>query len=407
MIDYFETKSQAITRAMVVKAYREVKSNKGSGGVDGMGWEDLDKDLTAQLYKLWNRLSSGSYFPLPVKEVEITKKDGGVRKLGIPTLLDRIAQQVVKSHLEKIVEPPFNENSFGYRPGRSCQDAVNKALSNIMTHDWVIDLDIKSFFDTIDHGLMMRALKHYCKDKWVLLYVSRWLKAGILRKDGELLDRTTGTPQGGVISPLLANIFMHVVFDQWMTKHHPDKPFVRYADDIVVHCKTEKQALYVRSIIEHRLKECGLELNANKTRLVNLRGFSNEKYPRSFDFLGFTFKPLLTKTKKGHKIMINTFMSRKSKSSVLDKFRKLEIHKRRKSVKELARLLNPISRGIINYYCKLWSNHSREVWYQLNERLVKWVKWEKGLYKKRAVKWLKNLYKESPNLFYHWKIATP
>ena len=255
MIDYYETKSQPITRAMVARAYRKVKSNKGSGGIDQMSWDDLDKDLSGQLYKLWNRLSSGSYFPPPVKEVEITKKDGGVRKLGIPTILDRIAQEVVKSHLELIVEPHFHNSSYGYRQGRSCHDAVDKVLENIMTHDWVIDLDIQRFFDTIDHDLMIKAVAHYCKDKWVLLYVRRWLKAGIMNKDGALQDRITGTPQGGVASPLLSNIFMHVVFDKWMEKYHPEKPFVRYADDVIVHCKTDKQARFVLAMIRKRLSD--------------------------------------------------------------------------------------------------------------------------------------------------------
>lgn len=407
MIDYFETKSQPITRAMVVKAYSAVKSNKGSGGIDCMDWKDLDKDLTAHLYKLWNRLTSGSYFPLPVKEVEIKKKDGGARKLGIPTLLDRIAQEVVKSHLERIVEPLFHESSFGYRPGRSCHDAVNKAQSNIMTHDWAIDLDIKSFFDTIDHDLMMQALEYYCKEEWVLMYVKRWLKAGTILKSGMYIDKTTGTPQGGVISPLLSNIFLHVVLDKWMEKEHPEKPFVRYADDAIVHCKTEKQAKYVQRLIEYRLRSCKLELNLQKTKIINLRGKSENKYPRSLDFLGFTLKPRWTKTNKGHKIMISQVMSRKSKSSVMEKFRKLQIHKRRKSLIEIAKTLNPITRGVINYYCKVWSNHTRELWYHLNCRLIKWLKWEKGLFRKRAVGWLKNQYKQNPNLFYHWRIAIP
>lgn len=392
---------------MVAKAYHRVKQNKGSGGIDGMSWEDLQKDLDHQLYKLWNRLSSGSYFPPLVKEVEIPKKDGGVRKLGIPTILDRIAQEVVRTHLEPKVESLFHDSSYGYRRGRSCHQAVDKALSNIRTHDWVIDLDIQSFFDSIDHELMLKALEHYCKDQWVLLYVSRWLKAGILQKDGIRMDRTTGTPQGGVISPLLANIFLHVAFDGWMEKHHPEKPFVRYADDIVVHCKTEKQARFVLSKIRERFTHCKLRIHPRKTRIVNLRGITEEKYPRSFDFLGFTFKPYWTKTAKGHKLLITVFMSQKSISSALDKFRKMELHKRRKPLEELARLLNPITRGVINYYCKLWSSHTRRLWTQLNHRLWKWVRWEKGLFGKSALQWLRRKYKEKPNLFYHWKIAYP
>jgi len=200
-----------------------VRANKGSGGIDEMRWEDLDKDLNAHLYKLWNRLTSGSYFPMPVREVEISKDAGaGVRKLGIPTILDRIAQEVVKTHLERIVELQFHESSYGYRPQKNCHQAVEQASQKVRTHDWVIDLDIKGFFDNIDQGLLMKAVTHYCKDKWVLLYVSRWLKAGIVQKDGRYLERVSGTPQGGVVSPLLANIFLHVVFDKWMQNNHPE-----------------------------------------------------------------------------------------------------------------------------------------------------------------------------------------
>jgi RNA-directed DNA polymerase len=407
MIDYYETKSQPITRAMVVNAYRKVKSNKGSGGMDGMSWNDLDKDLDHQLYQLWNRLSSGSYFPPPVKEVEIAKKDGGIRKLGIPTIIDRIAQEVVKAHLELIIEPNFHDSSYGYRRGRSCHNAVDKTLENIKTHDWVIDLDIQSFFDCIDHNLMMKAVAHYCRDKWVLLYVGRWLRAGILRKDGILLDRTTGTPQGGVISPLLANIFLHVVFDKWMEKQHPEKPFVRYADDMVVHCKTDKQARFLLAKIRYRLAECKLAVHPKKTRIVNMRGITTEKHPRSFDFLGFTFKPYWAKTAKGFKLLITSFMSQKSMSSVQDKFRSMKLHKRRKPLEQLAKLLNPITRGVINYYCKIWASHTHRLWNQLNHRLRKWVKWEKGFYANSTDHWLKTKYKENPNLFYHWKIAHP
>jgi RNA-directed DNA polymerase len=407
MIDYHQTKSQPITRAMVAKAYHRVKANKGSGGIDGMDWADLEEDLDRQLYRLWNRLSSGSYFPPLVKEVEIPKKGGGVRKLGIPTLLDRIAQEVVRTHLELKVEGLFHERSYGYRRGKSCHQAVDRTLSNIMTHDWVIDLDIEGFFDNINHELLMKALAHYCKDEWVLLYVSRWLKVGIMQRDGTRVDRTTGTPQGGVISPLLANIFLHVAFDGWMEKHHPGKPFVRYADDIVVHCKTAKQARFVLSSIRSRLAHCKLKVHPGKTRIVNMRGLTTEKYPRSFDFLGFTFKPYWVKTARGHKLLITVFMSQQSMSSVQKKFRRMELHKWRKPVEELARALNPITRGVINYYCKLWSSHTRELWMQLNLRLTKWVMWEKGLARRAAQGWLKRKYKETPNLFYHWKIVHP
>src|SRR5690606_20118543 len=257
MIDYYETRSQPITRAMVWQAYKEVKSNAGSGGTDKMSWEYLQENAGTELYMLWNRLSSGSCFPKTVKQVAIPKK-GGARYLGISTLLHRIAQQVVHKHLERILEPRFHASSFGCRPNRSCHQAVTQANTNSYNHDFAIDLDIKGFFDNIDHELMMKAVKHYCSDKWVLMYVERWLKAGIIQQDGNFKPSLTGTPQGGVISPLLANLFLHVVFDKWMDKYHPEKPFERYADDIVVHCKTEKQAKFMLNQIKHRMGSCKL-----------------------------------------------------------------------------------------------------------------------------------------------------
>jgi RNA-directed DNA polymerase len=406
MIDYYETKSQPITRQMVWQAYQKVKSNKGSFGVDKMDWAALDRNLRKHLYKLWNRLSSGSYFPEPVREVAIKKKSGGVRKLGIPTLLDRIAQEVVKTHLERIVEPQFHPSSFGYRPNRNCHDAVSKATQNAFTHSWAIDLDIKSFFDTIDHVLLMKSVAHYCKEKWVLLYVKRWLTAGVVQQNGCYVDRATGTPQGGVISPLLANIFLHVTFDKWMEREHATKPFERYADDIVVHCKTERQAKFMLKQIQDRFASCKLTIHESKSKIVNIRGSSEKKYKKSFDFLGFTIEPHYTKVKGNAKrILPRAVISKKSISSVLDKFR--GIHKRRVSVEELAREFNPVIRGVINYYCKFWSYHTHHLWQQLNKRLQKWVKWERRLYKMASIRWLRQKYAYRPDLFAHWKLVRP
>ncbi|WP_290792328.1 group II intron reverse transcriptase/maturase [Flavihumibacter sp. UBA7668] len=407
MIDYYEAKSQPITRLMVWQAYKKVKANKGSSGKDAMSWAYLDKHAKTLLYKLWNRLSSGSYFPMPVRQVEIAKSDGGVRQLGIPTLLDRIAQEVAKHHLEKQVEPLFHNSSFGYRPKRSCHDAVAQAERNSFNHDFVIDLDIKGFFDNIDHELMMKALQHYCKDRWVLLYAQRWLKAGVMSKDGNVLPSEAGTPQGGVISPLLANVFLHAAFDKWMEKEHPGKPFERYADDIVVHCKTEKQAKYVLAMITRRLNACKLTLHPVKTKIVNLRGTAEKKYPKGYDFLGFTIRPSFSQIKGKNLLMPATFISTKSKKRVLEKFKSMSIHKRRRPLKEVAALLTPVIRGIINYYHKFWDGHMHKVWYQLNQRLLKWVKWEKGLYEHAAIKWLKQRYKETPHLFPHWRFVHP
>ena len=407
MIDYYETKSQPITRVMVWQAYKKVRANKGSSGIDNMNWERLDKNLSTHLYKLWNRLTSGSYYPMPVKEVTIKKKQGGERKLGIPTLLDRIAQQVVKTHLERITEPQFHNSSYGYRPRRNCHQAIAQTLRNTYTHDFAIDLDIKSFFDTIDHQLLMKAVRFYCKDQWVILYVKRWLASGIVQQDGNYIDRLTGTPQGGVISPLLANIFMHVSFDKWMEKHHPEKPFERYADDVVVHCKTEKQAKFVLNKIRQRLENCKLSLHPDKTKIVNLRGKAEKRYPKSFDFLGFTIRPNWCRINERMLLVPSIFICTKSKSSVLEKFKQLQIHKRRKPIEVIARELRPVIQGVMNYYCKFSKGHMRYIWNQLNERLLKWVKWEKGLYKMASIKWLQKKYEEHPALFPHWKLVHP
>jgi RNA-directed DNA polymerase len=407
MTDYFETKSQPITKAMVWQAYKKVKANKSSGGIDGMTWEYVEKHKQAELYKLWNRLSSGSYFPSPVRQVAIGKKDGGIRKLGIPTVLDRIAQQVVKQHLELQVEPIFHGSSYGYRPNKGCHDAVAKANSSCFDHDFVIDIDIQGFFDTIDHVLLLKAVGHYCKDKWVLLYVERWLRAGTIQQDGNAIGTELGTPQGGVISPLLANIFLHVVFDGWMEREHPEKPFERYADDIVVHCKTEKQAIYVLSKIKQRMKDCKLRLHPIKTKIVNLRGISLKKYPKGFDFLGFTIRPNSVKFKDKVRVVPSIFISTKSRSGLLQKFKELNIHKRRKPIESMANYLRPIIRGVMNYFHKFSSGHMSYVWRQLNARLLKWVKWEKGLGVKASIKWLQQQYKSKPNLFPHWEVACP
>ena len=373
MIDYYETKSQPITRAMVWHAYKKVRTSAGSGGIDNMSWEYLQKNASRELYKLWNRLSSGSYFPMAVKQVAIPKKGGGERYLGIPTLLDRIAQQVVRQHLEQMVEPKFHSSSFGYRPNRNCHQAVEQARTNAFTHDFAIDVDIKGFFDTIDHELMLKGLKHYCSDKWVLMYVERWLKAGVIQKEGSYQASITGTPQGGVISPLLSNVFLHIVFDKWMEKYHPEKPFERYADDIVIHCKTERQAKFMLRAIEQRMNVCKLELHREKTKIINLRGYSQTTYSKGFDFLGFTILPRAYKSKETGKVksIPSIRVSRKSKTSILKKFKEMKLHKRRTSLEEIAKEINPTIRGIINYYHHFWEYDMRDVWNQLNARLLK------------------------------------
>jgi group II intron reverse transcriptase/maturase len=309
--------------------------------------------------------------------------------------------------LERKVEPLFNHSSFGYRPGRNCHQAVEQACRNSFNHDFVIDLDIKGFFDNIDHELMLKAVKHYCSEKWVLMYVERWLKAGIFQTDGTITPTFQGTPQGGVISPLLANIFLHVVFDKWMEKYHPEKPFERYADDIVVHCRSERQAEFMLRQISNRMNACKLQLHPEKTHIVNLRGKSQKQYPKGFDFLGFTVRPAAFKSKDRIIAIPGIFVSRKSKTGIMQKFREWNIHKWRLSLEHIAQKINPVIRGIISYYHKFQRNDIWQVWNQLNARLLKWVKWEMDLGKKRSLSYLRIKYKENPFLFEHWRLAHP
>jgi len=407
MTDYYATKSQPITKLMVWHAYKRVRSKKGSGGVDKMTWTYLAENAGKELYKLWNRLTSGSYYPQAVKQVAIPKKDGSTRYLGVPTLLDRIAQEVVRLHLERILEPKFHSSSYGYRRGRNAHQAIKSSLKNCINHDFVIDLDIKGYFDTIDHELLMKGLTHYCKDKWVLLYVERWIKAGVITQEGMYQERLTGTPQGGVISPLLSNLFLHIVFDKWIEKYHPEKPFERYADDIVVHCKTERQANYMKRMIRNRLHDCKLSMHSEKSNVVNLRGRSEKKYPRGYDFLGFTIKPHVIQCRDKARVMPGVFVSHKSKQNAFKKFRDMRLHNWRKPIKELAKALNPITRGLYNYYEKFWRGMMSHVWHHLNIRLLKWVKWEKDLNVRAARKWLRNQFKLNPGLFLHWQWVHP
>ncbi|WP_331000955.1 group II intron reverse transcriptase/maturase [Rhizobium sp. T136] len=289
-----------IPKREVWEAYKRVRANQGAAGVDGQTIADFEADLSNNLYKLWNRMSSGSYFPPPVRRVDIPKDDGKTRPLGIPTVADRVAQMVVKRFLEPLLEPQFHKDSYGYRPGKSALDAVGMARQRCWRHAWVLDLDIRAFFDSIDTDLLMRAVRKHTDCPWVLMYIERWLKAPVQMADGSLIGRDRGTPQGGVISPVLANLFLHA-FDMWMQRNHPDIPFERYADDAICHCRTEEQAVALRDALEKRFADCGLTLHPEKTKIVyckddDRRGnHSNHK----FDFLGYTFRPRLARRRGG------------------------------------------------------------------------------------------------------------
>lgn len=399
-----------ISKEIVVEAYKRVKANKGSEGIDDVTMEEFEKNLKDNLYKIWNRMSSGTYFPPPVKTVEIPKSDGKMRKLGIPTIGDRIAQMIVKIYLEPSIEPHFHNDSYGYRPNKSAIDAVSTARTRCWKFDWVIDLDIKGFFDNMDHELVMKAIRKHTDSKWILMYIERWLKAPAQSKSGELIPRTKGTPQGGVISPLIANLFMHYAFDKWMEKNNPDNPFERYADDVVVHCKTEKEAMRVIEEIRKRLGDCKLELHPEKTKIVYCKDDDrNGNYPKEkFDFLGYTFKIRESKNRKGKLFQnFSPAVSDKAQKKIKEEVKKWELHKHTdKSLVEVATKYNAVIRGWVNYYGKFYRSKLDEVLKCINEDLTKWVlrkyKKLKNNYS-RAKKLIGRIMNQSNQLFAHWK----
>lgn len=405
-------KSQPMTKRQVWEAYKKVKTNRGSAGVDRVSLEDYEVKLEDNLYKLWNRMASGSYYPPPVLEVEIPKKDGRIRKLGIPTVGDRIAQMVVKEALEPDVEPDFHRNSYGYRPGRSAHDAIEKARQHCWKSDWVIDLDIKGLFDNLDHKMLMRAVKKHTKEKWVLMYTERWLKAPVEKEGGRREARTKGTPQGGVISPLLANIFLHHAFDKWMEREFPAVEFERYADDIIIHCKSLIQAKYVLNEIRERLEKRGLELNVEKTKIVYCKDSNRKaefKYTE-FTFLGYTFRARPVRSPKGRRFKsFSPAVSKEALKKMAREIRRLRIHRRTEmSIEEVAKMLNPKLRGWIYYYGKFRLVCLKHFLHRLNVRLLKWIrnKYKALRYRVRAAKsWLKNVYKNNPDLFAHWRFG--
>jgi len=414
MIFKDKSKPYPITKEQVWEAFKLVKSQGGSAGVDGITISEIAKNPEKHLYPVWNRLASGSYFPQAVKRVEIPKGDGGVRYLGIPTVKDRVAQMVITKELEEILEGVFSENSFGYRPKKSAHQAVDQARRNCWHYAWVIDMDIKGFFDNIDHGLMVRSLKHYTDRKHIITYVKRWMKAPIELKDGSQLQNTEkGTPQGGVISPLLANLFLHVVFDKWIEDKYPECPFERYADDIIVHVKNEPTARKVLKQIRSRLEHCKLELHPDKTKIVYCdrqgRRRKKENKNKQFDFLGFTFRTRLTKTKDGKLIKgFSPSISKKSIKRITSELSKLKLHRWvYMSIQKVSKILSPKIRGWINYYGRFHKSGMELLFRYLNQRLIKWAFNKYKRFKRRKVshyarKWLSKLSKTYSHLFPHW-----
>lgn len=414
MIFNEEHKTQPITKAQVNEAFKKVRTNGGSPGVDGQTIGEIVENPRKYLYPLWNRMASGSYFPKPVKEVLIPKGKGKMRPLGIPTVIDRIAQHVIATQLEAMVDSSFSPNSFGYRPGKSAHDALTQCRNHCLRYSWVIDLDIKGFYDNIDHGLLLQAVRHHTLQKHILLYVERWLKTSVQRKDGILHQpKGKGTPQGGVISPVLANIFMDIVFDKWMARQYPNLKFERYADDIVVHCYNITEALLVLKDIEERFKACKLEINREKSRIVYCRR-NQKRQPKhtvryqKFDFLGYTFKPRMVKRREKRFLGFTPSMSQKSISRINEELFRMNIHRMvQVPLSRIAGMINHKIRGWINYYGKFRLSGMAKLFRTLHRRLAKWLRNKYRRFHRKpweyANRYLRNLARDYPNLFEHWQ----
>jgi RNA-directed DNA polymerase len=402
-----EGKSFEISRHQVLEAYKRVKANRGAGGIDEVGIEEFEKDKKNNLYKIWNRMSSGSYFPSAVKGVEIPKKNGKKRLLGIPTIADRVAQTVVLKNLEPRVEPIFRSDSYGYRPSRSAMDAVGVTRERCWKMPRLIEYDIVGMFDNIDHELLMKAVRKHTDEKWVILYIERALTAPVKMPDGTIKERTAGVPQGGVLSPVLANLFMHYAFDLWMGRENPQNPWARYADDGVVHCRTEEEAERVLHKLRTRLQECKLEIHPKKTRIVYCRSdrFRGRHEHESFDFLGYTFRRRWIKSKNGN--FFNGFTPAVGKSAqqrFRDKIRDIRKTNKMVSPDRLAEIMNPVIRGWTNYFSKYNASEARKALDYVNLALVRWIRFRnkavKGSYAK-AFRTLVAIAKRSPDLFFH------
>jgi len=407
-----KTKPFEISKHVVMEAYKRVKANKGAARIDDESIHAFEENLKDNLYKIWNRMSSGSYFPPPVKVVEIPKKNGGVRILGVPTVADRIARMVAKLYFEPMVEPCFHPDSYGYRPGKSALDAVAVTRERCWRYNWLLEFDIKGLFDNIDHDLLMRAVRKHTDCKWMLLYIERWLKAPFQMEDGRVIERSAGTPQGRVISPVLANLFLHYAFDMWMQRTRPQNPWARYADDEVVHCRTREEAEELLEQLHKRFGECELALHPDKTRIVYCKDDDRRgEFPETkFDFPGYTFRPRRSKNRYG-KFFINFTpgVSNKASKAMRQTIRQWRLQlKPDKELLDISRMFNPVLRGWVNYYGRFYKSAMHSVMRHMNRALIHWArrKYKKlSHHRRRAEYWLGKIAKREPRLFVHWQMG--